>query len=36
LIDPEDPLAGFPGLEMTGWKRRLLTGLAEEAAASVS
>jgi xanthine dehydrogenase YagS FAD-binding subunit len=36
LIDPDDPLAGLPGLEMTGWKRRLLAGLAEEAAAAVS
>jgi xanthine dehydrogenase YagS FAD-binding subunit len=31
LLDPDDPLAGLPGLEMTGWKRRLLRGLVEEA-----
>ena len=31
LLDPEDPLAGLPGLEMTGWKRRLLAGLVDDA-----
>jgi xanthine dehydrogenase YagS FAD-binding subunit len=31
LIDPEDPLAGLPGLEQTGWKRKLLTNLVGEA-----
>ena len=35
LLDPADPLAGLPGLEQTGWKRRLLTGLAGEATARV-
>ena len=34
-IDPADPLAGLPGLEQTGWKRRLLTGLVGEAARRV-
>jgi carbon-monoxide dehydrogenase medium subunit len=36
LLDPADPLAGLPGLEMTGWKRRLLANLAAEAVAAVS
>ena len=36
LLDPDDPLAGLPGLEQTGWKRRLLEGLAAEARARVS
>ncbi len=31
LLDPDDPLDGLPGLEMTGWKRRLLTGLVADA-----
>ena len=31
LLDPDDPLAGLPGLEQTAWKRRLLEGLAGEA-----
>jgi xanthine dehydrogenase YagS FAD-binding subunit len=31
LIDPEDPLAGLPGLEQSAWKRRLLSGLVEQA-----
>jgi xanthine dehydrogenase YagS FAD-binding subunit len=31
LLDPDDPLEGLPGLEQTGWKRRLLTGLVGEA-----
>ena len=35
-IDPADPLAGLPGLEQTGWKRRLLTGLVGEAARRVA
>ena len=36
LIDPADPLAGLPGLEMTTWKRRLLTALVNDAVAAVS
>jgi len=36
LLDPADPLAGLPGLEMTGWKRRLLETLAQDALAAVS
>jgi CO/xanthine dehydrogenase FAD-binding subunit len=36
LLDPADPLAGLPGLEMTGWKRRLLQGLAAEALEAVA
>ena len=36
LLDPSDPLAGLPGLEMTGWKRRLLQGLADDALGSVA
>jgi xanthine dehydrogenase YagS FAD-binding subunit len=31
LLDPADPLAGLPGLEQTGWKRRLLAGLVDVA-----
>jgi xanthine dehydrogenase YagS FAD-binding subunit len=34
-IDPDDPAAGLPGLEMTGWKRRLLATLASDARAAV-
>ena len=34
-IDPDDPAAGLPGLEMTGWKRRLLETLASDARAAV-
>jgi xanthine dehydrogenase YagS FAD-binding subunit len=34
-IDPDDPAAGLPGLEMTGWKRRLLGTLASDARAAV-
>ena len=36
LLDPADPLAGLPGLEMTGWKRRLLETLAQDALTAVS
>jgi xanthine dehydrogenase YagS FAD-binding subunit len=36
LLDPADPLAGLPGLEMTGWKRRLLQTLAADALAAVA
>jgi xanthine dehydrogenase YagS FAD-binding subunit len=36
LLDPADPLAGLPGLEMTGWKRRLLQTLADDALAAVA
>jgi len=36
LLDPADPLAGLPGLEMTGWKRRLLSTLARDARTAVS
>jgi xanthine dehydrogenase YagS FAD-binding subunit len=36
LLDPTDPLAGLPGLEMTGWKRRLLETLTRDALAAVS
>ncbi len=36
LLDPSDPLAGLPGLEMTGWKRRLLQGLADDALGAVA
>jgi xanthine dehydrogenase YagS FAD-binding subunit len=36
LLDPADPLAGLPGLEMTGWKRRLLSTLAQDALSAVS
>ena len=35
LLDPADPLAGLPGLEQTAWKRRLVAGLAEQAAGRV-
>lgn len=35
-LDPADPLAGLPGLEMTGWKRRLLSTLAQDALTAVS
>jgi xanthine dehydrogenase YagS FAD-binding subunit len=35
LLDLGDPLAGLPGLEQTAWKRRLLSGLAEQAAGRV-
>jgi xanthine dehydrogenase YagS FAD-binding subunit len=35
LIDPEDPLAGLPGLEQSAWKRRLLSGLVGEAVGRV-
>jgi xanthine dehydrogenase YagS FAD-binding subunit len=35
LIDPEDPLAGLPGLEQSAWKRRLLSGLVEQAVGRV-
>jgi xanthine dehydrogenase YagS FAD-binding subunit len=36
LLDPADPLAGLPGLEMTGWKRRLLETLTQDALTAVS
>ena len=36
LLDPADPLAGLPGLEMTGWKRRLLAALTADALAAVA
>jgi xanthine dehydrogenase YagS FAD-binding subunit len=35
LLDPADPLAGLPGLEMSRWKRRLLANLVGEAIAAV-
>jgi xanthine dehydrogenase YagS FAD-binding subunit len=35
LLDPADPLAGLPGLEMTAWKRRLLGALVEDALSSL-
>jgi xanthine dehydrogenase YagS FAD-binding subunit len=35
LLDPGDPLADLPGMEMTGWKRRLLEALAADALAAV-
>jgi xanthine dehydrogenase YagS FAD-binding subunit len=35
-LDPADPLAGLPGLEMTRWKRRLLSTLAQDALTAVS
>jgi len=35
ILDPADPLDGLPGLPMTGWKRRLLANLADEALAQV-
>ena len=31
LIDPDDPLAGLPGLDATRWKRSLLTTLVNDA-----
>jgi xanthine dehydrogenase YagS FAD-binding subunit len=34
-IDPSDPAAGLPGLDMTRWKRRLLETLASDARAAV-
>jgi len=34
-IDPGDPAAGLPGLDMTRWKRRLLETLASDARAAV-
>jgi xanthine dehydrogenase YagS FAD-binding subunit len=34
-LDPDDPAAGLPGLEMTRWKRRLLETLASDARAAV-
>jgi xanthine dehydrogenase YagS FAD-binding subunit len=34
-IDPDDPAAGLPGLDMTRWKRRLLETLASDAGAAV-
>ena len=36
LLDPDDPLAGLPGLEMTAWKRRLLEALTADALASLA
>ena len=36
LLDPADPLAGLPGLEMTRWKRRLLQTLVDDALAAVA
>ncbi len=35
LLDPDDPLAGLPGLEMTRWKLRLLGSLVEDALAAL-
>jgi xanthine dehydrogenase YagS FAD-binding subunit len=35
LLDPADPLAGLPGLELSRWKRVLLANLVEEALAAV-
>jgi xanthine dehydrogenase YagS FAD-binding subunit len=35
LLDPGDPLADLPGMEMSGWKRRLLQALAADALAEV-
>jgi xanthine dehydrogenase YagS FAD-binding subunit len=34
-IDPDDPAAGLPGLDMTRWKRRLLETLAADALAAL-
>lgn len=34
-LDPDDPLAGLPGLPMTGWKRTALAALAADARARV-
>jgi xanthine dehydrogenase YagS FAD-binding subunit len=36
LLDPADPLAGLPGLDMTGWKLRLLATLCEDALEAVA
>jgi xanthine dehydrogenase YagS FAD-binding subunit len=36
VLDPADPLAGLPGLEMTGWKLRLLEALCADALAAVA
>ena len=36
LLESADPLAGLPGLEMTAWKRRLLSTLAQDALTAVS
>jgi xanthine dehydrogenase YagS FAD-binding subunit len=36
LLDPADPLAGLPGLEMTGWKLRLLEALCADALEAVA
>jgi xanthine dehydrogenase YagS FAD-binding subunit len=35
LLDPADPVAGLPGLEMTGWKLRLLETLCADALEAV-
>jgi xanthine dehydrogenase YagS FAD-binding subunit len=35
-LDPADPLAGLPGLEMSRWKRRLLAALVDDALARVA
>jgi xanthine dehydrogenase YagS FAD-binding subunit len=35
MLDRDDPLAGLPGLEMTAWKRKLLSGLIDDALASL-
>jgi len=35
MLDPDDPLAGLPGLEMTRWKRRLLSALVDDALSSL-
>jgi xanthine dehydrogenase YagS FAD-binding subunit len=35
LLDPGNPLAGLPGLEMTAWKRGLLETLAADALAAL-
>jgi len=34
-LDPDDPAAGLPGLDMTRWKRRLLETLAADARAAL-
>jgi len=36
LLDPADPVAGLPGLEMTGWKLRLLESLCADALEAVA
>jgi xanthine dehydrogenase YagS FAD-binding subunit len=36
LLDPADPLAGLPGLDMTGWKLRLLETLCADALEAVA